>query len=156
MAGLVLVCVLATRIHRALPLRAVMGGGVGLAIAVMITEFTGTATSSLLTDICTDLTLGIVLALSVIVGRPLFGVLWRHLRRRALPRVMDRSAHRGYALTTGVAAAVLLVRGSALAGVYAADEPVGWLLGVKIALVLPGTLLVIAAFYAAGSLETAS
>lgn len=144
MACLVLIAVTTVRAARSLPLRAVLGGTIALAITATIGGLTGVATTALLTDIAIDLGLGGILAASVLVRRPLFAVLWR-----------ARTARREYALTTAVAAAVLLFRGSALAGVLAAGEPVGWLLGVKVTLGLPGTLLVIAAFYTAGGLEDA-
>ncbi|WP_053080013.1 DUF3159 domain-containing protein [Nostocoides japonicum] len=155
-AGLLLAAVLVVRLVRALPVRAVLGGAAGLAVTATIARITGVAASGLLTDIGTDLTIGVVLAASVAVRRPLFGILWRGLRRRSpVSSRPDRVVLRGYSLTTALAAAVLLVRGSLLAAVYVAGEPVAWLLGVKFALGLPGTLLVIAAFYAAGSLEDA-
>lgn len=141
---LVLATVTAFRAARSLPLRALPGAAAALAVTATIAGTTGVAATGLLTDIVIDLGLGGILAASLAVRRPLFGVLLR-----------ARTAHRGYFVTTALAAAILLVRGSALAAVYAAGEPVGWLLGVKIALGLPGTLAVIAAFYAARGLEDA-
>lgn len=46
-----------------------------------------------------------------------------------------------------------MVRAVALGVVYLNEEPVAWLLIVRIALGLPVTLIVIAAAYAAGGLE---
>jgi hypothetical protein len=108
--ALAVVVVLAVRLRRALPARAVLGGAVGLAVAATIAHQTGVAASGLLSDICIDLSLAVVLAGSVAVRRPLFGVLWSLVRRQALLRQADRSARRGYTLTTGIAAVALALR----------------------------------------------
>lgn len=149
-ACVVFAAVLLVRLRRGLPWRGLLGGAIGLVVTVSIARITGVAAQGLIADIAVDLALGTVLLGSVAFGRPLFGVLWTRIRR--LPRATDPVVRRGYGATTGFAAAVLLVRGSALLGVLGAGEPVGWLLAVKIALGLPGTLAVIAACYAAGGL----
>jgi Protein of unknown function (DUF3159) len=151
--AMAVVVVLAVRLRRALPARAVLGGAVGLAVAAAIAHQTGVAASGLLSDICIDLGLAVVLAGSIAVRRPLFGVLWSIVRRTALLRQADRSARRGYTLTTGIAALALALRSLTLFIVYLQGEPVAWLLTVKIALGLPVTLIVVAAAYAAGGLS---
>ena len=72
------------------------------------------------------------------------------MRREPLPWQAERSTRRGYNLTTGIAAAALAVRSLALAIVYFRHEPGTWLLGVKLALGLPVTLVVVAAYAARG------
>ena len=145
--------VLAARLQRALPIRAVLGGTIGLVVAATIAYQTGVAASGLLADICIDLALAVVLAGSIAMRRPLLGVLWSLVRREPLPWQAERFARRGYNLTTGIAAAALAVRSLALAIVYVRHEPVTWLLGVKLALGLPVTLVVVAAAYAARGLD---
>lgn len=144
---------LAARLRRALPIRAVIGGITGLVIAATIAYQTGVAASGLLADICIDLALAAALAGSIAMRHPLLGVLWSLVRREPLLRQAGRSARRGYNLTTGVAAVALAARSLALAIVYFRHEPVAWLLGVKLALGLPVSLIVIAAAYAASSLD---
>ena len=146
--------VLAARLRRALPIRAVLGGTIGLAVAATIAYQTGVAASGLLADICIDLALAVVLAGSIAMRRPLLGVLWSLVRREPLLRQAERFSRRGYNLTTGIAAAALAMRSLALAIVYFRHEPVTWLLGVKLALGLPVTLVVVAAAYAASGLDS--
>ena len=145
--------VLAARLQRALPIRAVLGGTIGLAVAATIAYQTGVAASGLLADICIDLALAVVLAGSIAMRRPLLGVLWSLVRREPLPWQAERFARRGYYLTTGIAAMALAARSLALAIVYFRHEPVVWLLAVKLALGLPVSLVVVAAAYAASGLD---
>jgi len=145
--------VLAARLRRALPIRAVLGGTIGMAVAATIAYRTGVAASGLLADICIDLALAVVLAGSIAMRHPLLGVLWSLVRREPLLWQAERSSRRGYNLTTGIAAVALAARSLALAVVYFGHEPVVWLLGIKLALGLPVTLVVVAAAYAASGLD---
>ncbi len=151
--ALAVVAVLGARLRRALPTRTVVGGAVGLAIAASIAYRTGVAASGVLSDVCIDLGLAAVLAGSIVVRRPLFGVLWSLVRREPLPFRASRSARRAYNLMTGIAAVALAIRSLALAVVYVRDEQIAWLLAVKIVLGLPVTLVVIAAAYAAAGVH---
>lgn len=147
----VLGAVIVIRVVRSLPLRTVIGGAVGLAIAAVIARVSGVAANGLVTDMVIDLGLAAALLGSVLAGHPLFRTLWKQIHR--LPHPPDGPTMRAYSATTALAGAVLLVRGLALTGVFLAGESVGLLLAVKVALGPPGTLLVIAACYAAGGLE---
>ncbi|MFI5658832.1 DUF3159 domain-containing protein [Streptomyces sp. NPDC051684] len=131
-------------------MRPVLGGTIGLAVAAAIAHQTGSAAAGLLSDICVDLAITTVLAISIAVRRPLAGVLWSAARREPLLWRTDRSARRAYDLATALGATALSARALALAVVYLNDEPVAWLLTVKITLGLPVTLIVLAAGYAAG------
>lgn len=142
--------VLTSRIRRRLSIRPVLGGTVGLAVAATIAHQTGSAASGLLSDICIDLAIAAALAVSIAVRRPLAGVLWSAARREPLLWRTDRSARRAYNLATALGATALSVRALALAIVYLNDEPVTWLLTVKITLGLPVTFFVLASGYAAG------
>ncbi|MZD07954.1 DUF3159 domain-containing protein [Streptomyces sp. SID5785] len=142
--------VLASRIRRRLSMRPVIGGTIGLAVAATIAHQTGSAANSLLTDIIIDLSIAAALAVSLAVRRPLVGVVWSVARREPLLWRTDPSARRAYDLATALGATALAVRALALAVVYLNDEPVAWLLTVKITLGLPVTLVVLAAAYAAG------
>lgn len=132
----------------------VVAAAVGLVVALTIARVTGVAAGGLVVDVCLDLTLGCLLAASVAVRRPLFAVLWRAGRRRPPLSRSDRGTHAAYNLATLTAAVALLVRAAALGAVYLNGEPVALLLTVKVALGLPVTLVVIAAAYAAGGIET--
>lgn len=149
----VLVCIAVVAHRRRWPKATVISGAVGLTIAATIAHVTGVAASGLVADICIDLALGSILVGSVAVRRPLFAVLWGLVRRRSLLRQVDRRARAAYNLTTMTAGAALVVRAVALGVVYLNEEPVAWLLTVRIALGLPVTLVVIAAAYAAGGIE---
>ncbi|WP_161632153.1 DUF3159 domain-containing protein [Nakamurella lactea] len=146
-----LAAVVIMRIARSMPLRTMAGGVVGLTVATVIARLTGVAANGLITDMVIDLGISGVLLVSVLTGRPLFGSLWRGIYR--IPRTADRATVRAYLLTTALAGGVLLTRGLAMTAVFLAGGPVGWLLAVRIGLGPPGTLVVIAACYAAGGLE---
>nr|WP_273482764.1 DUF3159 domain-containing protein [Kribbella italica] len=153
-AGVVVLgCIVVVAHRRRWPKATVVSGAVGLSIAATIAHVTGVAAGGLVADICIDLALGSVLVGSVAVRRPLFAVLWGLVRRRSLLRQVDRRARAVFNLTTMTAGAALVVRAVALGVVYLNEEPVAWLLIVRIALGLPVTLIVIAAAYAAGGLE---
>jgi hypothetical protein len=149
----VLSCIVVVAHRRRWSKSTVVSGTVGLAIAATIAHVTGVAASGLVADICLDLALGSVLVGSVAVRRPLFAVLWGLVRRGSLLRHVDRRARAAYNLTTMTAGVALVVRAAALGVVYLNEEPVAWLLIVRIALGLPVTLVVIAAAYAAGGIE---
>ncbi|MGC4938602.1 DUF3159 domain-containing protein [Kribbella sp. DT2] len=149
----VLACIAAAAHRRRWSKSTVIGGAVGLAIAATIARVTGVAAGGLVADICLDLALGSVLVGSVAVRRPLFAVLWGLVRHRSLLRHVDRRIRAVYNLTTVTAGVALVMRSVALGVVYLNDEPVAWLLIVRVVLGLPVTLVVIAAAYAAGGIE---
>ncbi|MEV5966571.1 DUF3159 domain-containing protein [Kribbella sp. NPDC051952] len=150
---MVLGCVVVMARRQGWPKSTVIGGAVGLTIAATIAHVTGVAASGLVADICLDLTLGGILVGSVAVRRPLFAVLWNLVRRQPPRRSVDPNARAVYNLTTLTAGVALVIRAVALGIVYLNEEPVAWLLIVRVALGLPVTLVVIAAAYAAGGIQ---
>lgn len=146
-----LAAVVLVRIARSMPLGTMAGGVVGLTIAAVIAHLTGVAATSLVTDVVIDLAIAGVLLGSVLTGHPLFAVLWQRIHR--IPPKTDPVTVRAYRLTTTLAGAVLLLRGVAMGAVLLAGGPVGWLLAIKLGLGPAGTLVVVAAGYAAGGLE---
>ncbi|WP_208758399.1 DUF3159 domain-containing protein [Micromonospora violae] len=78
----------------------------------------------------------IILTLSILVRRPLVGVIWSAMKGAGLWWRHDGPSRRRYDIATAVLAAVFAARFVVLHGLYAQNE-VGWLTFSKIAMNYP-------------------
>ncbi|GAA1953858.1 DUF3159 domain-containing protein [Amycolatopsis minnesotensis] len=146
------VAFLVLRIARGQPLNPAIGGFAGIAIASFIAYRTGSAKGYFVVDIWWALAGAGALVVSIVVRRPLVGVLWSVANRAPLTWRRDRSSVRGYDLATAAAAAVFGARFLVQNWLYGEDLT-GWLAFAKIAMGYP--LTVVAVVAAAGAVRHA-
>jgi hypothetical protein len=133
----------AYRLVRRQPLQQVLGGLLGVAIAALIAARTGEARGYFLWGILTSFLYGAVFLVSIIVRRPLVGVLWEFLdptpeASAGGPRPWFRRPEllHGYLLATLGGAVVFLARGIVQWALYEWDAT-GWLAVTRIAMGYP-------------------
>jgi hypothetical protein len=98
------------RLARHEPLQPAMSGILGVALCAFIAYRTGEARGFFLYGIWYSLIAGLVLTLSVVVRRPLVGVLWSVLNGSGFGWRTNRRARIGFDVATAVWAAFLLAR----------------------------------------------
>ncbi|GAB7051968.1 DUF3159 domain-containing protein [Catenuloplanes indicus] len=121
------------RAFRGQSLRPAAGGLAGVVIAGSLAARSGEARDFFLADIAWYGVAAVLLAISIMVRRPLVGVLWSVLRGAGPSWRHDPVSLHGYDLATAVLAAVFATRFAVLYRFYAQDE-VGWLTVSKILL----------------------
>jgi hypothetical protein len=117
-------------------LRPAFGGFVGVAISGFLAARSGEARDFFLADIWWYLVASIVLTGSILLRRPLVGVLWSAMQGVGLWWRDDRPSLRRYDIATAVLAAVFVARFVVLQRLYENNE-VGWLTVSKIAMNYP-------------------
>jgi Protein of unknown function (DUF3159) len=132
----VAVLVAAVRVARRQPLRPAIGGFVGVAVSGFLAARSGEARDFFLADIWWYAVACLVLTASILVRRPLVGVLWNAMRRVGGTWRRDPGSRRAYTIATAVVAAVFAVRFVVLQWLYLRDE-VGWLTFAKITMNWP-------------------
>ncbi|MEU4555197.1 DUF3159 domain-containing protein [Micromonospora violae] len=130
------VLITALRLVRRQPLRPAFGGFVGVAVAGTLAARSGEARDFFLADIWWYGVAAIILTLSILVRRPLVGVIWSAMKGAGLWWRHDGPSRRRYDIATAVLAAVFAARFVVLHGLYAQNE-VGWLTFSKIAMNYP-------------------
>jgi hypothetical protein len=130
----VLVTVL--RAVRRQPLRPAFGGFVGVAVAGSLAARSGEARDFFLADIWWYFAACIVLTVSILLRRPLVGVVWSAMQGVGMWWRHDRPSLRRYNIATAVLAAVFAARFVVLQRLYEHNE-VGWLTVSKIAMNYP-------------------
>jgi Protein of unknown function (DUF3159) len=124
------------RAARRQPLRPAFGGFVGVAISGFLAARSGEARDFFLADIWWYFLASIVLVVSILLRRPLVGVLWSAMQGVGLWWRRDRPSLRRYDIATAVLAAVFAARFVVLHQLYERNE-VGWLTISKIAMNYP-------------------
>ena len=132
----VAVLVTAARLTRRQSIRPAIGGFVGVAISGAIASRTGEARDFFLADIWWSLTACIALTASILLRRPLVGVVWNALRGVGAAWRHDPASRRAYDIATTVAAAVFAARFAVQQWLYLHNE-VGWMAIAKIAMNYP-------------------
>ena len=132
-AGLLVTLVRAARRQS---LRPAFGGFVGVAVSGFLAARSGEARDFFLADIWWYAVAGVVLAVSILLRRPLVGVLWSATQGAGLWWRHDRPSLRRYDLATAVLAAVFAARFLVLQRLYEHNE-VGWLTVADIAMNYP-------------------
>jgi hypothetical protein len=142
----VAVLVLAVRLARRQQLRPAIGGFVGVAVSGFLAARSGEARDFFLADIWWYAVASLVLTASILVRRPLVGVLWSAMRGVDGDWRHDPGSRRAYTIATAVVAAVFAARFGVQQWLYVRDE-VGWMTVAKISMNYPlwaAALLVVA------------
>ncbi|MEU4325460.1 DUF3159 domain-containing protein [Nonomuraea dietziae] len=124
------------RAVRRQPLRPAIGAFIGVAIASFIAYRTGGAGGYFLAGIWWSLACCCVLLLSMVVRRPLVGVVWSVMNRAPPAWRADRPSVTGYDLATGALAAVFAARFVVQRWLYTEDQT-GWLAVAKVVMGYP-------------------
>ena len=130
------VAVALVRAVRRQPLRPAVGGFVGVAVSGILAARSGAARDFFLADIWWYFVASAVLAGSVVLRRPLVGVLWSAVQGVGMWWRHDAPSRWRYDIATAVLAAVFAVRFAVLYTLYEHNQ-VGWLTVSKIALNIP-------------------
>lgn len=130
------VLVTAIRAARKQSLRPAFGGFVGVAISGFLAARSGEARDFFLADIWWYGVASVLLILSILVRRPLVGVIWSAMQGVEMWWRHDRPSLLRYDVATAVLAAVFAVRFLVLQGLYERNE-VGWLAFSEIAMNYP-------------------
>ena len=130
------VLVLLVRAARRQPLRPAIGGFVGVAVSGFLAARSGEARDFFLADIWWYFVASIVLVVSILLRRPLVGVLWSATHGVGMWWRRDRPSLRGYDIATAVLAIVFAVRFAVLYRLYEHNE-VGWMAVSKVAMNYP-------------------
>lgn len=124
------------RLARRQQLRPAFGGFVGVAISGFLAARSGEARDFFLADIWWYGVAAIILAASILLRRPLVGVLWSATQGVGMWWRHDRPSLRRYDIATAVLAAVFAARFLVLHQLYE-DNQVGWMAFSKIAMNYP-------------------
>jgi hypothetical protein len=147
-AGAAALVVVGLRLVRRETLRPVLGGLLGLAVAVTFAALSGDARDFFLPGIYVDAAYGMGFLASAVVGRPLVGTIYGVLFRQQRSWRADPRLRRLFTIATVGWSMVFALRAGVQGLLYAADEP-GLLAAGKLALGWPlsvvGALLTLAA-----------
>jgi Protein of unknown function (DUF3159) len=137
------------RVARRQSVQQALGGLLGVAVAALIAARTGQARGYFLWGILTSFCYGTAFAASIVVRRPVVGLLWEFLDPTPAPPGAPpcpwhrcRALLRGYALATLGAAVVFLARGGVQLALYH-QNATGWLAAARIAMGYPLTVLAV-------------
>ncbi|MDQ2740369.1 MAG: DUF3159 domain-containing protein [Actinomycetota bacterium] len=132
------------RMVRHKPVTQAIAGLFGVGIAAFIAYRTGSAKGYFLFGIWSFIVYGSVLLLSILVRRPLIGVLWESLNGRGSRWRSDRKLVRRYDYATAVWVLVFALRFGVQNQLYEAGR-VGWLATARLLMGYPLYLLAIVA-----------
>lgn len=129
---------IALRLLRKEPLQPAISGLLGVAIAALIAYYTGSAENYFLPGIWISLIMAVVFAVSVLVRRPLVGVLWNLLRSAGPDSAWrdDRAVLRAFDLATCVFVALFAARFAVQQWLYDSGFT-GWLAFARIGMGYP-------------------
>jgi Protein of unknown function (DUF3159) len=137
------------RLLRRQSVQQALGGLIGVAVAAFIAARTGQARGYFLWGILTSFAYGTGFVVSIVVRRPVVGLLWEFLDPTPVapdapprPWYTRRSLLRAYALATLGGAVVFLARGGVQLALYERNAT-GWLAVARIAMGYPLTLLAV-------------
>jgi hypothetical protein len=128
----------AYRVIRRQSVQQAVSGLVAVVVAALIAARTGEARGYFLLGIWASFAYAVPLAISIVVRRPLVGVLWEFLDPADIdgPWHRCRPLRRAYSLITLVATAVFVARGTVQWALYGEDAT-GWLAFAKVAMGYP-------------------
>ena len=138
-AGLVIAGI---RLARHKPVTQAVAGLFGVGLAAFIAYRTGSAKGYFLFGIWSFVAYGGALVLSILVRRPLIGVLWESMNGRRTAWRSDRKLVRRYDYATAVWVLVFAARFAVQNKLYRANE-VGWLATARLIMGYPVYLLAI-------------
>jgi hypothetical protein len=138
------------RLARRQPQQQVVTGLFSVLIAALIAARTGQARGFFLLGIAGSICYGAVFAISLLVRRPLIGVLWEFLDPAPLPEgtrwYRVRALRRAYDLASLAALAMFAARALVQLSLFR-DNKTGWLAVARIGMGFPLYLLVVAAVF---------
>lgn len=139
------------RLARKQSVQQAVSGLVGVLIAAAIAARSGHARDYFLFGIWTSFAYAVPFAGSLLVRRPLVGVVWEFLDPSppdplGTPWYRRRPLLRAYAMATGFAALLFLARGAVQAALYH-ENATGWLAFARVVMGYPLTVLAVAAGY---------
>ncbi|WP_054717235.1 DUF3159 domain-containing protein [Rhodococcus sp. SMB37] len=132
--------VLVWRLIRRTPIQPAISGFMGVALCAFIAHRTGDAKGYFLFGIYASLVYGGAFVLSVLVRRPLVGVIWGMLNGQGSRWRAHRDAVRAYDIATTAWALVFVVRYLVQNHLYDQDQT-GWLAAARIGMGWPLTAL---------------
>jgi hypothetical protein len=132
--------VLVWRLIRRTPIQPAISGFMGVALCAFIAHRTGDAKGYFLFGIYASLIYGGAFVLSVLVRRPLVGVIWGMLNGQAARWRAHRDAVRAYDIATAAWALVFIARYLVQNHLYDEDQT-GWLAAARIGMGWPLTAL---------------
>lgn len=129
---------IALRLLRREPLQSAVSGLLGVVVAALIAYYTGSADNYFLPGIWISLIMAVVFAVSVLVRRPLVGVLWNLLRSAGPDPAWrdDRAVLRAFDLATCVFVALFAARFAVQQWLYDSGFT-GWLAFARIGMGYP-------------------
>jgi hypothetical protein len=128
------------RVVRKEPLQPAISGFFGVAIAAFIAYRTGSAKGFFLFGIWASLVYGSVFLVSILVRRPLVGVIWSFLNGHGMGWRSDRKAVMAYNIATLTWVAVFAARFIVQRWLYNEDQT-GWLAVARLAMGYPLTAI---------------
>lgn len=135
-------------LHRE-PVRPALSGLLGVVVAAGVAAWTGSANGWFLMGIWSALAVFVALVISLLVRRPLTGLLWNALHGNKYDWRADRTVRRAHIVATTVLAVLTGSRFAVQQWLLAAEET-GWLATAKIVmgtpLLIPAVLVVVWAF----------
>jgi type II secretory pathway pseudopilin PulG len=141
------------RMARKQPVQQALSGLFGVLIAALIAARTGQARGYFLLGIWSSFLYAVPLAGSVLVRRPLVGVLWEFLEpsgddpaHPGQPWYRRKPLLRAYSIATAIGAALFLSRGIVQATLYH-DNATGWLAFARVAMGYPLYIAAVGAGY---------
>lgn len=141
------------RLVRRQPVQQALSGLFGVLVAALIAARTGQARGYFLLGIWTSFLYAVPFLASVLVRRPLIGLLWEFLDAAppdpddpARPWYRRRPLLRAYTIATLIGTALFLARGIVQATLYREDAT-GWLAVARIAMGYPLYIVAVAAGY---------
>ncbi|MFD0020576.1 DUF3159 domain-containing protein [Streptomyces sp. NPDC058382] len=124
------------RLVRKEPLQPALSGLFGVAVAAFVAWKTGSAKGFFLTGIWSNVALGVLFLLSVLVRRPLAGVVWGALNGTGTTWLKDKASRHYYDIATLALVGVFAARVVVQQWLYDGDRT-GWLAVAKIAMGYP-------------------
>ena len=118
------ICVL--RLVRKEPLQPALGGLIGVAAASFVAWKSGSANGYFLTGIWSNIALCALFLVSLLVRRPLAGVVWGALNGTGTSWLQDKPSRRYYDIATLALVAVFAARSAVWQWLYE-DDQTGWL-----------------------------
>ncbi|MEV2248025.1 DUF3159 domain-containing protein [Streptomyces sp. NPDC049970] len=126
----------ALRLVRKEPVQPALSGLFGVAVASFVAWKTGSAKGYFLLGIWSNVVLGGIFLLSIVVRRPLAGIIWGALNGTAATWLKDKPSRRYYDIATLALTAVFAARFVVQQWLYEEDAT-GWLAFAKIAMGYP-------------------
>ncbi|GAA4785500.1 DUF3159 domain-containing protein [Streptomyces ziwulingensis] len=125
-----------TRLVRKEPVQPALSGLFGVAVASFVAWKTGSAKGFFLTGIWSNVALAALFLVSVLVRRPLAGVIWGALNGTGTAWLRDKPSRRAYDIATLTLTAVFAARGAVWQWLYD-DDRTGWLAVMRIVMGYP-------------------